>query len=248
MALPKIDVPIFKVKLISNGKMIRIRPFTVKEEKILLMANEGEDVDTVVDSVKQILSNCIVDDIDVESLPIFDIENLFLNLRARSVGEIVNLRYRCNNMIDGEPDNEGETKHRCDNVVEMEVNVLEIKPTSNEQHEKNIQLSESLGMMMKYPTFSMFQSYADKSEVDAILLMAVSCIDYIYEGEKIHYSKDYTQEELIEFIENLQSKDLDKIKLFFDTMPKIRKEVDFKCGKCGYDEKINIEGIESFFV
>lgn len=243
MALPKIDVPVFKVKLISSGKTVRVRPFTVKEEKIFLMANEGEDVDAIVDAVKQVLNNCIVDDIDVDSLPIFDIENLFLNLRARSVGEIVNLRYRCNNMV-----GEGETKEKCDNVVDLEMNVLEVQPSVNEQHEKNIKLSETLGIMMKYPTFSLFQVYDSNSEIDSILNMTVSCIDFIYEGDTVHYAKDYDKKELIEFVENLQAKDLEKIKLFFDTMPKIRKEVDFKCNKCGYHEKINIEGIESFFV
>jgi hypothetical protein len=250
MALPKIDAPIFKVKLISNGKTVKIRPFTVKEEKIFLMAAEGEDVDAIVDSVKQVLSNCIVDDIDVDSLPIFDIENLFLHLRARSVGEMVNLRYRCNNMVDGPPDETGTptAQEKCDNVVDMEINVLEVQPNISETHDKKIVLSETLGIVMKYPTFSMFQTYEKDNELDSILNMTISCIDFIYEGDSIHYAKDYTREELVEFIESLQSKDLEKIKMFFDTMPKMKKEVDFHCSKCGYKEKINIEGIESFFV
>jgi hypothetical protein len=224
--------------------MVRIRPFTVKEEKIFLMASEGEDIDAIVDSVKQVLNNCILDDIDVDSLPVFDIENLFLNLRARSVGEMVNLRYRCNNLVGPE----GEEKHKCDNIVEMELNVLDIAPSNDERHNKTIQLSENLGMVMKYPTFSLFKSYDSENEIDTILNMTVSCIDYIYDGDQLHYSKDYKREELVEFVENLQAKDLEKIQLFFDTMPKLRKQVDFHCNKCGYDEKINIEGIESFFV
>jgi len=97
--LPKIDVPIYNVKLLSNGKNLRFRPFTVKEEKLFLMANENEDLDNVVDTIKQILNNCVLDDFQVDSLPLFDIEHLFLNIRARSISEVVNLKYKCNNNI-----------------------------------------------------------------------------------------------------------------------------------------------------
>lgn len=243
MALPKIDVPIFNVKLISTGKSVRFRPFSVKEEKLFLMANESEDVDTALDAVKQVLNNCVLDEIDIQSLPLFDIENLFLNLRARSVGEQITLRYKCNNDVEVE----GENK-KCGHIVEMDVNILGIEPENNPAHDKKIPITENLGIVMKYPSLQMLKDYEAETEVDAIINMAASCIDYIYDTDNIYYAKDTPKEELVEFIENLQSRDLEKIKNFFETMPKIKKSLDFKCKKCGHEEVITIEGIESFFV
>jgi hypothetical protein len=244
MALPKIDVPIYNVKLISTGKTIRFRPFSVKEEKIFLMANESDDIQAIVESTKQVLSNCVLDEINIDTLPVFDIENIFLNIRARSIGEIVNLRYKCNNDIKEEDD----VTHKCNNVVEIDLNVLEIEPTINEKNISKIEITEKMGFVMKYPSLEMLRNYTSTNEVDAILDLTVGCIDYIYDEENIYYSKDSTKEELVEFVESLMSKDLEKIKNFFDTMPKMKKDVQFECKKCGHKEVIEIEGIESFFV
>jgi hypothetical protein len=245
MALPKIDVPIYEAKLISTGKTVRFRPFSVKEEKIFLMANEGEDVQAIIDATKQVLGNCILDDIDIETLPVFDIENIFLNIRARSVGEIINLRYKCNNDIKNV---DSEETHKCNNVVDIELNVLGIEPTIDEKNDKKIEITNKMGFVMKFPSLKMLRGFSSTNEVDAILDVTVSCIDYIYDDDKIYYAKDSTKEELVDFVESLMAKDLEKIKNFFDTMPKIKKDVEFKCNKCGHEETIQIEGIESFFV
>lgn len=242
MALPKIDVPVFELKLISNGKTVRFRPFTVKEQKLFLMAAESSDADTSIKTIGQVLSNCVIDDIDIESLPIFDIENLFLNLRARSVGETINLRYRCNNEIEDE-----NGKHDCGNIVEMDLNILEFETKNSPEHNKKIEIDDKLGIVMKYPTFKMIQ--VPGKEVDQTLLdMIVDCIDYIYDEEQVYYAKDTPKTELMDFVEGLQTKELDKIRNFFDTMPNVSKEVEFKCNKCGYHEKIKLEGTDSFFV
>lgn len=242
--LPKIDVPIFSTTLISSGKKVKFRPFTVKEEKIFLMANESDDVENVVDSIKQVLNNCIIDEIDVESLPLFDIENLFLQLRARSVGEVANLRYKCNNII---PATDEKEEHACNHVVEYDLKLLDIKPSFDEQHNKKIELTDSLGVVMKYPTFDLLKEFDASNEIDSIINMTVQCIDYIYSKEELFYAKDSTKQELVDFIEGMQSGDIEKIKLFFDTMPKIKTVIDFKCGKCNYEEKIDVEGIQNFF-
>jgi len=243
--LPKIDVPIYNVKLLSTGKSLRFRPFTVKEEKLFLMANEGEDLTTVVDTIKQILNNCLLDEFDIDSLPLFDIEHLFLNIRARSIGEVVNLKYKCNNDV---LDEETKEEKKCNNVVQIDLNVLDIHPEKQEGHTNKIQITEKLGIVMKYPNFETLKKFKDVSEADSIIKMTVNCIDYVYDADKIYYAKDSQEEDLIEFIESMQSKDLEKIKNFFDTMPKIRKDVDFKCNKCGHEEKIEVEGIQNFFV
>jgi len=243
--LPKIDVPVFSINLISNGKEVKFRPFTVKEEKLFLMASESEEFKTIIDTTKQVLNNCIISDIDVDKLPIFDIEYLFLNIRARSVSEIINLSYKCNNDIKNEEDVE---THKCANVVQIDLNVLDIKPESSKKQETKIEITEKLGIVMKYPNFNTIKDYDGQNENDIVFKMTIDCIDYIYDGEQIYYAKDATEEELIEFIEGMQSKDLEKIKHFFENMPKILKDVDFKCNKCGYEEKITVEGLESFFV
>ena len=243
--LPKIDVPVFSINLISSGKEVKFRPFTVKEEKLFLMANESEEFKTIIDTTKQVLNNCIISDIDIDKLPIFDIEYLFLNIRARSVSEIINLNYKCNNDIKNEED---EDTHKCGHVVQFDLNVLEIKPTNNDKTKTKIEITDKLGIVMRYPNFNTIKKYEGKNETDVILKLTADCIEYIYDGDQIYYAKDTTEEELIEFIEGMQSKDLEKIKEFFDNIPKISKDLDFKCNKCGYEEKITVEGIESFFV
>jgi len=244
MALPKIDVPIYDVKLISTGKKVRFRPFTVKEEKLFLMATESEDSSATINTIKQVLSNCIVDEIDIESLPLFDIEFLFVNLRAKSISEVVNLKYRCNNMVKSEDD----TEKKCNNLVEVDLNVLDIKPEAGANHTNKIDITDKLGIVMKYPKMdSISISTENKDDFDIVIDLIVDCIDYIYDADNVYYAKDSTKEELMDFLDSLQSKDLDKIKEFFETMPKMKKEIDFSCKKCGYHEKIELEGIQSFF-
>jgi DNA-directed RNA polymerase subunit M/transcription elongation factor TFIIS len=241
--LPKLDVPIYSINLISTGKPVRFRPFLVKEQKLFLMASESEDSNEMVNVIRQVLRNCVLDEVDVDSLPTFDLEYLFMNLRARSVEEIVNLRYKCNNTIH----EHGEEK-KCNGVVEFDLNLLEITPTVNKEHTNKIQLNENLGIAFRYPTFEMMQKYEKMSENELVTKILVDCIDYIYDKESVYYSKDVSPQELEEFVDNLQQKDLEKFKSFFDTMPEIKKDVQFKCPKCGYEEDMTIRGMQNFFV
>jgi len=242
--LPKIDVPIYTMDLISTGKKVKFRPFTVKEEKLFLMASESEDVNSAIDTIKQVVRNCIVNDVDVDKLPIFDIENIFLNLRARSIGEVVDLKYKCNNDV---TDETGEQK-KCNNVVELSINVLDIKPEKNENHSNKVEITDKLGVVLKYPSFDSLKYSVEENQIDSTLNLIVDSIDYIYDEDSIYYAKDTSREELVEFIENLQNTDLVKFKEFFETMPKLKSNLHFKCNKCGYEEDILLEGIESFFV
>jgi len=244
MALPKLDVPTYEVDLLLSKQKVRYRPFLVKEEKIFLMAMESEDEKTVMDAIKQILNNCCLDEIDIDNLPVLDLEFFFLNLRARSVGEIVNLQYKCNNKVKNE---EGEEK-QCNNVVKFNVNILEIKPEMNEDHTNKIDLNGKMGIVMKYPNFKMIQNVTEDSDTEKIIKIIGSCIDYIYDEDNIYYRKDISEEEISEFVENLTREQFVKIQRFFETIPKIKKDVEFKCSKCNYEEKIAIEGIQSFFV
>jgi hypothetical protein len=243
--LPKNTFPTYQVNLISSGKEIEFRPFLVKEQKLLLMASESEDSKTVINSIKQTLKNCIItQDVNLDKLPMFDLEHLFLNLRARSVNEIVDLSYKCNNKI---KDEKGE-ETTCLGLEKFTVNLLEIKPEILPNHNKKITLTDKLGIMMRYPTIELLSSIQADDTSDLIIQLIVDSVDYIFDGDEIYYSKDTSREELVEFIETLQQKDLDKIKEFFDTSPKIKKQLDFKCKKCGHEEKIVVEGINNFFV
>ena len=241
--LPKIDVPMYDLSLPLTKKKVRFRPFLVKEEKILLMAMEAEDDNSILLAIKQIVSNCCLDDdMDVNNLPITDLEYLFLNLRARSVGEMVDLQYNCNNKIKDDKDEEKD----CGNLVKLSINLLEIKPEAFKLDSK-IQLSKNMGVSMKYPTLQMIEGI-EGTEVEKLMLILSKCVEYVYDAENLYYSKDIQPEELKDFIENLTGEQFAKIQQFFDNIPKISKKVNFGCSKCGYQEDIVIEGLQNFFV
>ena len=249
MALPKIDTPIFECVLPSNGKKVRFRPFLVKEQKLLLMATETTEIKDVIQTIKQVINNCLIDELDVDNLPVFDIEFLFLNLRARSVGEVVNVKYKCNNTIGTFVNKEGVEEDKvCNSIVEISVNVLDIHPEFGEGHSNKIEITDKVGIVFKYPTFEMVETISGDNENEAIFDLIMRCVDYIYDEDSIYYSKDFSKNELEEFVDNLQQEQLEKIRKFFDGMPKVTKTVDFTCKSCGYHEDIVIEGVQNFFV
>lgn len=241
--LPKIDVPLYEITLPLLKKKIKIRPFLVKEEKILLMAMEAEDENSILLAIKQIVTNCCIDKIDVEKLPVLDLEYIFLQLRARSIGEIIELQYKCNNNI---PSDTEEPK-KCNSIIKFSFNALEVEPSVDAKHNKKIELTPNLGIVMKYPDFSIMSKMKDLSEVEMLAKMITGCIDYIYDKEEIFYAKDVPEEELNEFVDSLTGDQFAKIQEFFDTIPKMKKTLDFKCSKCGHQEELVLEGIQSFF-
>jgi DNA-directed RNA polymerase subunit M/transcription elongation factor TFIIS len=208
-----------------------------------MMAMEADDIKGITTTIKQIVNNCILDEIDVDSLPVMDIEFLFLQLRARSVNEIVELSYKCNNIL---KDDEG-TEKICNHIVKFDFNILEIKPTHDENHSNKIELNSELGIVMRYPTFESIEMIEDESDVNKVFSILTTCIDYVYDKDNIYYAKDVPSKDLNEFIESMTREQFDKVKNFFETMPKLKKKVDFKCGKCGYSENIEVEGIQNFF-
>lgn len=243
--LPKIDVPIYELKLLSSGKSLKFRPFTVKEEKLFLMAAEADDIKSVIDTTKQVINNCVLDEIDIDELPIFDIEYIFLQLRSKSIGEVVNLKYRCNNKIF----DEGTTEEKqCKTIVEIDVNLNELIPIFEKKETNRVEITEKMGIVLKYPNFKLLENFSDENTPESIIETIINCINYIYDSENIYYSKDFSKEELTEFVESMQTKDLEKFKEFFDSAPKIQKTIKFVCPKCRYEEDVLVEGLESFFV
>jgi hypothetical protein len=241
--LPKIDVPIYDLVLPLSKKKIKYRPFLVKEEKILMMAMESEDDDSVLNAIKQIANNCSLSDIDVEDMATADLEYYFLNLRARSVGEIAELQYKCNNKV---KDDAGEEK-TCNHLVKFDVNIFDIEPKTNTEHTNKIELSENLGLVMRYPSLKIIADSEENTDTEKMMKILIACVDYIYDKDNIYYRKDIEESELVEFIDSMSREQFMKVQAFFDTMPKLTKELNFKCGKCGYTEKIEVEGIQNFF-
>jgi DNA-directed RNA polymerase subunit M/transcription elongation factor TFIIS len=241
--LPKLDVPIYDLTLPLLKKKIQIRPFLVKEEKIFLMAMESDDEDSVFTAIKQIVNNCcLTEDVDIESIPISDLEFIFFNLRARSIGEMIELKYKCNNKI-----HVGEEEKVCGNLVDINMNILDIKPEIPENHTNKIELSDTMGVVMKYPNFKLAEKIKNLTDAEIMMETVLNCIDYIYNADEIFYAKDVSKKELTEFVENMNHKQFEKLQKFFETIPKLSKEIDFNCEKCGHKEKILLEGIQNFF-
>lgn len=243
--LPKIDVPLYEITLPLAKKKIKFRPFLVKEEKILLMAMESDDENSILLAIKQILNNCMIDELNIDNLAILDFEFLFMNLRARSVGEMIDLQYKCNNMISGE----GEDAKKCNNLVKLSFNALEVLPDVSEVKNK-IQLTPNLGVVLKYPTFKGIENISTEkaSAAELVSKTIINSIDYIYDNESVYYAKDVPEEELLEFVDSLTREQFQSVQDFFENLPRLKKEVNFKCSKCKYEELIMLEGIQSFFV
>lgn len=241
MALPKIDVPVYDVELPLSKKTISFRPFLVKEQKNLLMALEANDTDTIQRNIKQVLTNCTLSEsIDIDSLPIVDIEYYFLHLRARSVGEVVDLRYRCNNEPDGQTE--------CGNIMESSVNIFDIKIEDVAENDGLIELTPSIFIKVGYPKFSMIKNLTEvKDPTDVALSMIADCVEYIYDGDQYYYANETPREELIQFLESLNRSQFEKLEKFFDSLPKLNKTVEIVCKKCGFRHTIYVEGLEDFF-
>ena len=239
MPLPKINTPTYVLELPSTGKKIRYRPFLVREEKILIMALESENMKQITDAIVQILSDCILTkSVKVSDLSTFDIEYLFLNVRAKSVGETVEVNITC-------PD-DGET------TVQMEIDIDSIKVQKNKDHTNIIKLDDNLSMKLKYPSLEQFvennfETSDDSSDVNKSLSMITSCIDIIYDSEESWSAADCTKKELDEFLEQLNTKQFKEIETFFVTMPKLSHTVTVKNPNTGVESEVVLEGLASFF-
>tara|TARA_B100001175_G_C19496478_1_gene635630 strand:+ start:697 stop:1422 length:726 start_codon:yes stop_codon:yes gene_type:complete len=240
MALPKLNVPVYETILPSTEKVIKYRPFLVKEEKILLTAMESKDDIIVSNSIKQILSNCIQGNLDLESLPTFDIEYLFLRLRAKSVGEKITVGLKPYPCVQ----NNGEL---CKFSTEVEIDLEEVNVKKDLNHSPKIMISDDIGIVMGYPDISVLNTAKGKSETEAGMDVIKNCITMIFTKEKTHEKGSFTSEELDEFLDSLSSEQFQKIKHFFDTIPKLTHTVKYNCKTCVEEKETTIEGINSFF-
>jgi hypothetical protein len=205
-----------------------------------MMAMESEDKETIESNIKQVLHNCtLTENIDINKLPILDVEYYFIHLRARSVGEVVDNKYRCENVVN---------EVICNNLMDVKVNLLDINIDKDENIKDEIQINSQISIKLKYPEFSIMEKASKfDSSTDLAFQMIIDSIEYIYDGQQFHYAKESTEAELIEFVESLNREQFAKIEEFFDNLPKLNKKIEIKCGKCGFDHTIEVEGLESFF-
>lgn len=235
MALPKQSAPIYNTVVPSTEEKIKFRPFLVKEEKSLLLAQQSEDVNVMIDTIKEVLKDCVHSNIDVNKLAIFDIEYIISQIRAKSVGEVSELIFPCDVCDD--------PKAR----VKIEFDLTKLKVTKNPNHNKKISLFDNVGVVMRYPTINSVKKLNNSDmSIDELFSLIVDSIEYVYDGNEIYYTKEQTTEEVIEFINNLTQEQFGKIQEFYETMPKLRQEVSYTCPLCGRNHNKYLEGIESF--
>ena len=239
MSLPKLNVPVYETVLPSTEKVIKYRPFLVKEEKVLLTAMEDGKTETIMNAVKQVLKNCIQSKIDLDKLPTFDLEFLFLRLRAKSVGEEVTIGLK----PWGCPQNNGEL---CDKTTEVKVNLEEVKVIKDEKHTSKIMLDDNVGIKMRYPDISKI-NIDTGNDMETGMKMIHQSIDMIFTSEETHERDTISETELDDFIDSLNTEQFGKIREFFDTMPQLKHTAKYTCSTCGEEKETTITGLNSFF-
>ena len=238
MPLPKISTPTYELELPSSGQTIKYRPFLVKEEKLLVIALESEDTKQITNAIKVVIKNCIsTKEVKVETLPTFDIEYLFLNIRGKSVGEQVDVNIIC-------PD-DNETN------VSVSINLDDIKVIKNEEHTNKIKVDKSIMMEMKYPSLEQFIKnnfdFNNENAMEQSFDLISSCIDKIYTEDEVWSTADVTKKELTEFLESMNSSQFKEIEKFFETMPKLSHKISVINPKTKVESEVVLEGLASFF-
>ena len=244
MALPKLNVPTYDLILPSTGESLTYRPFLVKEEKILLMATEGDDELAMTRALRQIVTNCIVTEVDVDKLKTYDLEYVFLQLRSRSIGEVSDLRYTCqNNIAKGK-----KTEKICGETIGIKLDLSTIEVQKPEGHEPNVPLINNIGLVLKDPEVSILttRSITSLTETSEMFDVIAECVDYVYEGEQLF--KDFKREEIEDFLGSITQKQFEGIKTFFDTLPKLEHPLELECPKCKNHTNLLLRGLNDFFM
>ena len=236
MALPKLNTPTYELEIPSTDEKIKFRPFLVKEEKVLMMALETKDNAQIVNAVKDIVSECTYNKLNINTMPMFDVEYIFLQIRSKSVGEVSKVKILC-------PDD----KKTYTNV---EIDLNEVKVQVEDEHTNKIELTDSMGMIMTYPNIDSFtENGIQDINVSNMLDVIGTCILQIYEdkGEKVYEAKDQTKKELVEFIEQLNTKQFQDVQKFFDTMPRLKHTIKVKNPKTKKTSDVTLSGLNDFF-
>jgi hypothetical protein len=239
MSLPVLTAPLHDIKLLSLPKTIQYRPYLVKEEKLFLMAQASGDVKDIERAVHQVVTNCTLGTVDATKLPSFDLEYLFLQLRARSVSNQIDLRFTCQHLT-----GEGVT---CGTVVPVSIDIDDIKLTIPEGHANTFWLSEDIGVSLKYPTSDVLNLYASASEAQLIDVLAACLATVFTKAGDVYEAESTPNAELLTFVESLSLSQVEQLRVFFDTMPRIEHTFPFVCPTCGFTDNVTLSGLQDFF-
>ena len=238
MALPKLTTPTYELEVPSTDEKVKYRPFLVKEEKILLIAMESGEGKDILNAVKEIVTECTFEKLDLGKMPMFDIEYIFLNIRAKSVGEISKLKVLCQDDM------------KTYATVEINLNEVNVQ-VDGELHSNKIELTDEMGVIMKYPTIDSFTKNGIQNITAANMIDVIaSCVEQVYDkkGEEVYESKDSTQAEIIDFVEQLNTTQFQEVQAFFDTMPRLQHTMTVKNPKTKVESEVTLTGLNDFFV
>ena len=227
MALPTLSVPTFDVEIYSTKQKVKMRPFLVKEEKLLILAAESDQRADMIRAMQEVINSCSSGNIDAEKLPFFDLQNIFIKLRSQSIGKESEFNLIC-----------GECGHKTPTTLDLENIDLRTSPN----HTNKIMLTDDIGVIMKYPTAEVLIN-----ENQPVFDLVVSCVDKVFTTDEIHDAADQSYEEICEFIDGLTSDQFDKIVEFFETAPKILHTIEYTCPNCQTENTVVVDGVENFF-
>lgn len=239
MTLPVIGHQTYEVKLTSRG-VTKFRPFMVREQKILMMAVQGKDLGETVKAIRQVIKACVLDDIDVDDLPMVDLEMLFLHLRARSMGELMEVYYKCEHEVDGK---------ECGMPMEIGVNLLDVKVKEDTNLSNRVEMGEGISVEMHYPSFDLINLMTKygKSNVDAEFIVVAGCVDKIYTKDEVFKASEANPEELQQFVMELPIDKYEKLKEYILSAPKVKQDIKHTCPKCKFEHSFSLEGLNDFF-
>ena len=232
MALPKINTVLYDLELPSSGKQVEYRPFLVKEEKILLMALEGKDDKDMSKAIKQIITQCVsTEGFNVNKLAMIDLEYLFLNIRGKAVGDISSISF----------------KHECGEVIKLDIDLTKVEVIQNKNHSDLVQLTDDIMVRLSPPSIDDVIGAGNTNQIDLVIKIIRSSLLEIIQGEEIFAAQDHTKEELDEFVNSLNSGQFKKLQEYYESLPKLKQDVEYTCKKCEKTETETLEGLASFF-
>lgn len=242
--LPKIEHPIHEIELKSINKTVKFRPFLVKEEKILLMALEANEERAMINAIRQIIENCVIEpaNFKVDDLAVYDLELFFIKLRAYSMGEIIETKYTCQKVTGAE----GE---KCGNLMDVKVNLFDVQ-LKNTNNSPIIKFTDTVGVKMKYPNINSLQQMSEinfSESVAHVIDFIYDCVDCAFDENQTYPRDEISREEFTEFVENMSKTDFDKFETYFTSLPKLSYTIEKTCTKCNFEHKIVLEGIGDFF-
>ena len=232
MALPKLNTAQYELKVPSTGKTIEYRPFLVKEEKILLMALEGKDEKEMVKAIKQIITQCVATEkFNINKLAMVDLEYLFLNIRGKAVGDVSTISL----------------EHKCGEVISLDIDLSKVEIVNNKNISDLVNLTEDIMIRLKPPSLDNVIGVANKNQIDVVMEIVRECLVEIIQGKDVFSAQDHTKEELDEFLNSLNSGQFQKIQTYYESLPKMKQDIEYTCPKCGETKKETLEGLASFF-